>query len=81
MVELVYQLERTLVYTHKERYTNMNTQDNTVSTVDAPSILWALVSKTTGKVRSFSPTREEARQKKTENYKVLRYVADFSARA
>jgi len=59
----------------------MNTQDNTVSTVDAPSIIWALVSKKTGKVRSFAPTREAARSKKTENYKVLRYVADFSARA
>lgn len=49
--------------------------------VSAPSIIWALVSKKTGKVRSFAPTREAARLKKDETLKVLRYVADFTSRA
>lgn len=58
----------------------MNTNSTNIAP-SVPSIIWALVSTKTGKVRSFAPTREAARQKKVEGTRVLRYVADFSARA
>ena len=44
-------------------------------------VLWAIVSKKTGKVRAFETTRTAARDRKRTTEKVLKFVADYSARA
>ena len=46
-----------------------------------PEVLWAVVSKSTGKVRTFTETRTAARTARKNGERVLKYVADFQARA
>lgn len=48
---------------------------------EEPQVIWAVVSKKTNRINAFALTRSQARQKKTEDSKVLRYVVDRSVNA
>lgn len=48
---------------------------------NANSVVWAVINSNTGTVRTVKNTRSAARDAKRENERVVRYVADFTARA
>lgn len=60
----------------------MSTQSSTSqSTSVLPSIMWAIVNTENGKLRRVLETRDAARQARKDGERVIRFVADFKARA
>ncbi len=58
-----------------------NSQQSETSTTVLPSIMWAVVNTQNGKLRRVLETRTEARMARKDGERVIRFVADFNARA